>query len=103
MKYYAVKCGVKPGIYTNWPDCKAQVDGFRGAVFKSFLVEAEAEAFMKKKARKRANPTVFTCDTIQETKPKELSKSVQWKIDKCLDAICSVKVGKSFEDYDEFV
>ena len=35
-KYYAVKKGKVPGIYFNWNDCKAMVDGYPGAVYKSF-------------------------------------------------------------------
>lgn len=35
-KYYAVKAGRKAGIYTSWAECKKQVDGFSGAVYKSF-------------------------------------------------------------------
>ena len=35
-KYYAVKKGKVPGIYFNWNDCKAMVDGYQGAVYKSF-------------------------------------------------------------------
>lgn len=45
-KYYAVKAGKKPGIYTTWNDCKEQVNGYSGAVYKSFKTESEAEAFI---------------------------------------------------------
>lgn len=45
-KYYAVKKGIKPGIYTNWQDCKDQVHGYKGAIYKSFLSEEEAKAFV---------------------------------------------------------
>ena len=43
--YYAVQRGKKPGVYSNWNDCKAQVTGFSGAVYKKFSTRAEAEAF----------------------------------------------------------
>lgn len=46
MKYYAVKNGKKPGIYENWDDCKAQVDGFSGAVYKSFTKKEDALSFL---------------------------------------------------------
>lgn len=36
MKYYVVKVGRVPGIYTNWNDCKKNIMGFKGAVYKSF-------------------------------------------------------------------
>lgn len=46
MKYYAVKKGVTPGIYKNWDLAKLQVNGFKGAVYKSFKTEQEATLFM---------------------------------------------------------
>ncbi|MCI3927659.1 ribonuclease H family protein [Paenibacillus sp. TRM 82003] len=42
-KYYVVWVGKTPGIYTNWNDCKAQVDGVQGAKYKSYPTKAEAE------------------------------------------------------------
>lgn len=44
-KYYAVQCGRVPGVYLTWEECKKQVDGFSGAVYKSFPVKEEALAF----------------------------------------------------------
>ena len=44
-KYYSVKAGKKPGVYLTWEECKNQVDGFSGAVYKSFPTLAEAEEF----------------------------------------------------------
>lgn len=46
MKYYAVKNGRKIGIFTSWDECKAQVDGYSGAEFKSFLKRQDAEDYM---------------------------------------------------------
>ncbi len=46
-KYYAVKVGKTPGIYLTWEDCKGQVDGVSGAVYKSFPTLAEAEAYIR--------------------------------------------------------
>jgi len=45
--YYAVRIGKIPGIYTDWEDCKAQVTGYKGAVFKGFEAKKDAEDFMK--------------------------------------------------------
>ncbi|MDY6045127.1 MAG: ribonuclease H family protein [Peptoniphilus sp.] len=45
-KYYAVKSGKKPGIYTDWNSCKEQVHGVKGAIYKSFKSREDAEAFM---------------------------------------------------------
>ncbi len=43
--YYAVQKGKKPGVYNSWDECKAQVTGFSGAVYKKFSTRAEAETF----------------------------------------------------------
>ena len=45
-KYYAVKAGQVPGIYTNWGDCQQNINGFSGAIYKSFDTKEEAEAFL---------------------------------------------------------
>jgi len=46
MKYYAVAAGRTTGIFTSWPIAKAQVDGFPGAIYKSFKTREQAEAFL---------------------------------------------------------
>lgn len=43
QKYYVVWNGVSPGIYNSWTDCKLQINGFTGAVYKSFDSREEAE------------------------------------------------------------
>lgn len=55
-KYYAVKAGRKPGIYRTWDDCKSQVHGFSGAIYKSFASEEDAEAFMAGAHKDRPAP-----------------------------------------------
>lgn len=44
-KYYAVRNGRVPGIYTNWDEAKKQVNGYPDACFKSFSTRKEAEDF----------------------------------------------------------
>ena len=46
-KYYVVWKGRKPGIYTSWEDCEAQVKGFQGAQYKAFPTKAAAQAAFK--------------------------------------------------------
>lgn len=46
MNFYAVRIGRKPGIYTTWVSCRAQVHGFAGAQFKKFTTEEEAKAYL---------------------------------------------------------
>lgn len=42
-KFYVVWKGVKPGIYSSWPDCQAQIKGYTGALYKGFETRLEAE------------------------------------------------------------
>lgn len=48
-RFYAVRAGRETGIFTTWQECKAQIDGYSGAVFKSFSTRAEAEDFSTRK------------------------------------------------------
>lgn len=41
-KFYAVKKGKVTGVFNNWNDCKASVDGFPGAEYKGFATLQEA-------------------------------------------------------------
>ena len=45
-KFYAVKRGRKTGLFTVWVECAAQVKGFQGAVYKGFMTEEEARAWL---------------------------------------------------------
>ena len=45
-KFYVVRKGKNPGIYSTWDECKKQVDGFSGAEYKSFGTLIEAETFL---------------------------------------------------------
>lgn len=65
-KYYVVWNGVSPGVYSSWTDCKLQINGFVGAVYKSFDTREEAERaynsspyqyFQKKKPARSAAPS----------------------------------------------
>ena len=42
-KFYVVWKGKKPGIYESWEDCKSQIEGFKGAQYKSFSTFPEAK------------------------------------------------------------
>lgn len=52
--FYAVHKGHNTGVYSNWNDCKTQVEGFEGAVYKKFKIKSEAEEFVKN-GRKTSN------------------------------------------------
>ena len=33
--FYVVWNGVKPGVYNSWDECKKQINGYDGAIYKS--------------------------------------------------------------------
>lgn len=41
--FFVVWEGKNPGIYRSWDECKLQVHGYEGALYKSFATEAEAK------------------------------------------------------------
>ena len=45
-KVYAVKRGRMTGLFTSWDECKTQVDGFAGAIYKGFTSLQEAQAWL---------------------------------------------------------
>ncbi|MTB49355.1 viroplasmin family protein [Lewinella sp. W8] len=47
-KFYVVWLGHVPGIYTDWADAKRQIDGYKGAKYKSFTDRRQAEAAFRK-------------------------------------------------------
>lgn len=49
-KFYAVKVGTTPGVYTTWEECEALIKGYPGADYKSFSTKAEAEYYVTGKA-----------------------------------------------------
>ena len=54
-KFYAVRKGKKTGIFSTWDECKEQVTGFKGAIYKSFKTLEEAEEFVKGNEEKIEN------------------------------------------------
>lgn len=61
-KFYAVRKGHVPGIYTSWDSCSEQVKGFGNASFKKFDTLEEAQSFM-------------IPDDISIIKPKEIEET----------------------------
>ena len=61
-KYYAVKVGRNPGIYSTWAECQEQVIGYKGAIYKKFSTNEEALAFINPQAQ---GTVLFACDDGQ--------------------------------------
>ena len=45
-KYYAVRKGRRTGIFETWDECKKSVNGYAGAIYKSFVSMTEAERYL---------------------------------------------------------
>lgn len=59
-KFYAVKFGRKKGVFATWEECKQQIIGFSGAIYKSFTTKHEAEEFIKENETVNFDYTVYT-------------------------------------------
>ena len=113
QKYYVVWKGRTPGIYTSWDECKAQVHGTDGAVYKSYPSMAEAQqAFQsappygsakktdegergenaekvpKNSASNPVNPPSYRHDTVLPLPPEVPADAL------AVDAACSGNPGK---------
>ncbi|MBS1477335.1 MAG: hypothetical protein HP024_05285, partial [Acholeplasmatales bacterium] len=49
MKYYAIKEGLKTGIFSSWDECKEYVSGYKGALYKSFSSLEDAKNYLEGK------------------------------------------------------
>lgn len=99
QKYYVVWNGVCPGIYTSWTDCKLQINGYAGAVYKSFDSKEEAEQayqsapelyFQKKvaPAPEKSSTAVERHDSVMMLPPEVIAEAL------AVDAACSGNPGK---------
>jgi ribonuclease HI len=75
QKYYVVWEGRKPGIYTSWVACKAEIDGYKGARYKAFesrtiaeqALAAGADAMLGKPKPKQAKLPVASGSIIRDS------------------------------------
>lgn len=93
-KYYVVKSGRTPGIYTTWAQCLQQVEKFSGAVYKSYTTREEAEeafasnaSIITKSAPKKRTSTSKTDTSSAST------EGIRLRI--YCDGACSGNPGKS--------
>lgn len=80
VKFYVVWVGVRPGIYETWNECKAQIQGYQSAKYKSFSTRAEAEVAYKRSA----------VDYYKDSKNSSGTKPVKkaWSDAVILNSIC---------------
>lgn len=88
--YYTVWNGIEPGVYSDWKDCKRQVDGYDGAIYKSFSNKEEAEKAFND------NPWKYVGKNAEKTTAKAISIENNPAIIKnsmAVDAACSGNPG----------
>lgn len=101
-KFYVVWSGNQPGIYDTWEDCKAQIHGVKGAVYKSFGSREEAEKAFSGEPSNYIERKSSSRSETAEAKPrkKSVSPSINKQNDReggitwCVDAACSGNPGK---------
>ena len=71
-KYYAVRVGRRPGVYTDWPTAQAQIKGWKGPKHRRFDTRAEAEEYVAAEFRKH---TGIMDTTENDSGPKHGPKS----------------------------
>ncbi|HEA20044.1 MAG TPA: ribonuclease H [Pricia antarctica] len=81
QKFYTVWKGKRPGIYDNWKDCKAAIDGYKGAQYKSFSTFAEAKKayngnYEEYKGKKKGVPSLSPEQLLKYGTPNFHSISV---------------------------
>lgn len=90
QKYYVVWRGHRPGVYETWAEAKFQIDGFNGALYKSFpSKESAKKAFQEKPNNylgKDVRPLAMT-----ESEKKMIGKPILESIS--VDAACSGNPG----------
>lgn len=80
-KFYVVWKGKKPGIYESWDDCKAQIEGFKGAQYKSFSKFTEAKKafnsnYLEYKGKKKGKPGLSSEELLKIGDPNYHSIAV---------------------------
>ncbi len=89
-KCYVVWQGRKPGIYDKWSDCKKQVDGFEGAVYKGFPTLDLAKGALDDDPRRYMSKTAHGPKKVACSNPL-IGIPIQNSI--CVDAACAGNPG----------
>ena len=85
-KFYVVWKGRKAGVFSSWEECSAQVQGFTGAQYKSFLSRSEAEQAFRGKYTAHVGKPVSSGEWLFSPHPPV-------KESYCVDAACSGSPG----------
>ena len=50
-KFYVLRVGRNPGIYTDWSEAEQQIKGFMGAEHHAFKLEKDAQSYFRKRKK----------------------------------------------------
>lgn len=78
-KVYAVRKGKTEGIFETWDECKAAIDGYSGAEYKSFSIKEEALAYLNKDSDTSAG--IISLVDSQELKENQVIAYVDGSFD----------------------
>jgi ribonuclease HI len=89
-KFFVVWEGKEPGIYRSWEECKRQIHGYGGAIYKGFATEAEARQAMTSPCWDYIGKNAKT----KQPTPEEIKKHGTPNFDSIsVDAACSGNPG----------
>ena len=92
-KFYVVWKGRQAGVYSNWESCKMQIEGFKGAQYKSFPDRRSAEdAFKAGYQQTSQRDYESTRLQVNETTRLQVEMPITQSI--AVDAACSGNPGK---------
>lgn len=75
-KFYAVRTGRVPGVYSNWDEASAQISGWPKPKYKSFPTKFEADAFVRGEDNPASGGAISAIDKeISKDTPKKKKKS----------------------------
>jgi ribonuclease HI len=78
-KFYVVWKGRQTGVFETWDECKAHIDGFAGAIYKSFKTREEAEGYFRGNSRNIIGKEVFKVALTAQQK-QALGKPIEESI-----------------------
>ena len=84
-KIYAVRKGRNTGLYFSWYECKEQIVGYKGAVFKSFTDLHEASNYLMQEQEKDCNRVQEQRDEVDNQYLAEVHNlyELNWKQPVC--------------------
>lgn len=66
-RFYAVKNGRVPGIYTDWPSAQEQITGWQKPKYRCFTTHAEAQIFLDDHGRRASDSPSVEGDGVSMT------------------------------------